>query len=294
MGTSFQLADQTTAGTAWKRRRTARRARPFALLALMAALPIASCSGSDELTGHVFISGVKDSTGTLVALAVDFVPDDRDADMTDVRINVNANTTFFVDDYPAFSHRCLALPSTGRLTLVANGALDSSIRVRVEAVRVEDGSSPSAPAATSTTAAQAGNAGRGGSTATTGGSAGSSGALQRCAGDPIDDAVWPNVGASVPPAPPGTGGTAGGGGSGGNGGMAGTGGSESGGAPAAGGADSGGAPGSGGSAGADSGGAPAAGAAAGASNGGSNGDAGSGASSGTGNDASGMSGNGGG
>jgi hypothetical protein len=190
--------------------------RPSALLAasvsaLLLSLPVASCTQTDLIEGHLFVSGVKDFKGSTVGLAIDFVPTDRSADLTQVQIQFDAsNASFLVDGVPS-SAGCISLPGSGRLSLPVNGALlTSDARVRVTAYRAAGSSFFFTAGAPGTSAGAAATAG-----ASVGGTGGSTAASTqpKCGGDAIDDALWPSVGASVPDPPM----SAGGGGSGGQG-----------------------------------------------------------------------------
>lgn len=166
-------------------------AAPTAVLVL--AL-FGGCESSDGVDGQVFISGVKDAGGKTIGVSIDFVPATRDAILRKVELDIYARGASFDVDGASVSAACIPLPASGRATLHASSAeLTADARVRVIARH--------APS----------RASRGSSTA---GAAGTS-ESQGCTGDPIDDAVWPNTGANVPP------GVGGGGGSGGEGGAAG-------------------------------------------------------------------------
>jgi len=196
-------------------------------LGAVALIALASCSESTRVDGQVFISGVSDTAGNTIAVAIDFIPTRSDADLTQVALDIHISSGMLLVNGAAASAACLRLPSFGRLTLPADGGkLTADARVIVVALRenVLDLRTSNSSVPASTTGGSAGTAG---------------GGTLSCPGVPIDDAIWPNLGAMALP-------SAGGASQGGTGGAIGGTGGESGSENAGTGPDEAGAGGSGG------------------------------------------------
>lgn len=172
-----------------------------ARLGAAVVIGLASCSDDTRIDGQVFISGIKDAMGNNIGVAVDFIPTRSDVDPAEVVVDIHVSGGKLLVSGVATDAACVRMPSSGRLTLPADaGKLATEARVLVIALR-ENALNFGVPAATPM-------GGSGGTASTPSAS---------CPGAPIDDAIWPNPGATSLPSA----GGASQGGSGGSGGSSG-------------------------------------------------------------------------
>jgi hypothetical protein len=158
--------------------RWARRLR-WSWIALLAF----ACEGDDgTIDGRIFLAPIASETGTNVGLAVDFrrTRGPRE-DVERLGLRVLSTVGLFLSGNAVDPSKdlCLQFPSSGRLSLMAEGDLQPSARVRVSVHR---------PVDVARGTSSAGSRSDGGAPSTE---------SDACSGAMIDDAAWPTRGAQV-------------------------------------------------------------------------------------------------